>query len=159
MTFKTASGSALSTPGGFIVQLIVGLLDLKGGNYAGGNTFTFFSAFFMFVGGIEMFCKYRAITAGAPLDTRIDGYAWAILTVTLLLWTPAFFKKFGILSLIVLAIDIALPFITLTDLALIPKSYSQIAAWALLSAGVMAVYLCSAMVVNTTFGKRIYPFV
>jgi succinate-acetate transporter protein len=135
--------------GGFVIQLIVGLLDLKSGNSTGGNTFLFFSAFFMLVGGMEMLLKYNAIVAGAPLDARIDGYAWSVLTLVVWLWTPAFFTKFSLLSLIVALLDIALPFISLTDLGLLPKSFSHVAAWALLSAGGVAVYLCSAMVVNT----------
>ncbi|MCL2507556.1 MAG: hypothetical protein FWF05_00120 [Oscillospiraceae bacterium] len=140
--------------GGFVVQVVVGLLDLKGGNYAGGNTFLFFSAFFMLVGGLEMFVK-----AGGGVDTRIDGFAWLALTVVLLLWTPAFLKTFSLLSLIVLTLDVALPFITLIDLQVLPKSFSPVPAYALLLAGLIAIYLSAALVVNTTFGKKIYPVI
>lgn len=143
--------------GGFVVQLVVGLLDLKGGNMTGGNTFLFFCAFFMLVGGIEMLLKYNGIAAGTPLDTRIDGYAWAILTLVVLLWTPAFCTKFTLLSVIVIFLDIALPFITLTDLKLIPGSFSQVAAWALLGAGLTGVYFSAALIVNNAFGKQVYP--
>lgn len=143
--------------GGFVVQLIVGLLDLKGGNYAGGNTFVFFCAFFMLVGGIEMFVKFNALSAGAPLDARIDGYAWSVLSLVTILWTPAFFKKFSLLSIIILLLDVALPFVALGDLALIPKSLLIIPAWCFFFAGGVAIYLCSAMMVNTTFGKKVFP--
>ena len=145
--------------GGFAVQLVVGLLDLKGGNYAGGNTFLFFSAFFMLVGGLEMFVKYRAIAAGTPADTRIDGYAWLALTLVVYLWTPAFLKKFNLLSLVVLALDVALPFITLVDLKVIPSGFSKIAGFALLAAALFAIYLSAALVVNTAFGKQVYPVI
>jgi succinate-acetate transporter protein len=145
--------------GGFLVQLVVGLLDLKGGNYAGGNTFLFFCAFFMLVGGLEMFVKYNGIISGAPVDTRIDGYAWMALTLVVYLWTPAFMKSFGLLSLVVLALDVALPFITLVDLQVLPKSFSVIPAYALLVAALFAIYLSAAMVVNTTYGKKIYPII
>ena len=143
--------------GGFAIQVIVGLLDLKSGNQTGGNTFLFFSAFFMLTGGLEMFFKYNAIKIGAPLDASIDGYAWAVLTVVIWLWTPAFCTKFSLLSVIVILLDIATPFITLTDLGVLPKIYSQISAWALLGAGLTAIYLCSALVVNTAFKKTVYP--
>ena len=143
--------------GGFVVQLVVALLDLKGGNATGGNTFLFFSAFFMLVGGMEMLLKYDAILSGAPLDARIDGYAWCVLTVVLYMWTPAFFAKFSLLSIIVILLDVALPFIALTDLGVIDKSYGLIAAWALLAAGVVAVYLCSALIVNAAYGRKFYP--
>jgi succinate-acetate transporter protein len=143
--------------GGFIVQVVVALVDLKGGNSAGGNTFLFFCAFFMLVGGMEMFLKYNGISSGAPLDSRIDGYAWMALTLALILWTPAFLKPFGLLSLIVLALDVALPFITLIDLQVLPASFSFIPAYALLVAGLIALYLSAALVVNTTLGKTVYP--
>ena len=145
--------------GGFVVQVVVGLLDLKGGNYAGGNTFLFFSAFFMLVGGIEMFVKYNGIAAGAPLDTRIDGFAWLCLTMAVYLWTPAFFKTFNLLSLVVAALDVALPFITLIDLKVLPASFQPVPGIALLVSGSVAVYLGAALVVNTTFGKKIYPVI
>jgi len=145
--------------GGFAVQLVVALLDLKGGNHAGGNTFLFFSAFFMLVGGLEMFVKYSALTAGTPADGRIDGYAWLALTIAVYLWTPAFFKPVSLLSLVVLALDVALPFIFLVDLKVLPASYSPIAAYALLVAGVIALYLGAAQVVNTAFGKTVYPVI
>lgn len=143
--------------GGFVVQVIEGLLDLKGGNGTGGNTFLFFSAFFMLVGAMEMFAKYHAVLSGTALDARIDGYAWSVLTVVVLLWTPAFFKTFSLLSVVVLLLDVALPFIALTDLGVLPKSYSHISAWALLLAGVVAIYLGAATIVNQAYGKTVYP--
>ena len=145
--------------GGFVVQAIVGLLDLKGGNYAGGNTFLFFSAFFMLAGGIEMFNKYNGIMSGAPLDGRIDGYAWLALTIVVYLWTPAFFKTLSLLSLVVLALDVALPFIALNDLKVLPASLVPIPAYALLASALIAIYLSAALVVNTTFGKTVYPII
>ena len=145
--------------GGFIVQFIVGIIDLKNGNHAGGNTFLFFSAFFMLAGGLEMFVKYNGIISETPVDTRIDGYAWMALALVVYLWTPAFLKPFNLLSLIVLALDVALPFIVLTDLKVIPASYSAVAAYALLASALIAIYLSAALVVNTAFGKTIYPVI
>jgi succinate-acetate transporter protein len=143
--------------GGFVIQIVVALLDLKGGNLAGGNTFLFFSAFFMLVSGLEMLLKYNAIKAGAPLDGRIDGYVWAALAIVVWLWTPAFFAKFNLLSVIVALLDIALPFIALVDLGVLSHDFASIPAWSLLAAGATAVYLGAALVVNGTFKKTIYP--
>lgn len=143
--------------GGFVVQLVVGLLDLKGRNHAGGNTFLFFSAFFMLVGALEMMLKYQAVMAETPLNAQIDGYAWAVLAIVLWLWTPAFLTRFSLLSVVVLLLDVALPFIALMDLGIAPSALSVIPAWALLAAGVVAVYLCSAQVVNQAFGRVVYP--
>ena len=143
--------------GGFVIQIVVALLDLKGGNLTGGNTFLFFSAFFMLASGMEMLLKHNAVTAGAPLDGRVDGYAWAVLTLVVWLWTPAFFEKFSLLSVIVALLDLALPFIALTDLGLLPHEFARISAWSLLAAGAVAVYLCSAIIVNGAFKKTVYP--
>ena len=145
--------------GGFVIQAVVALTDLKGGNSTGGNTFLFFCAFFMLVGGMAMFLKYGGIASGAPLDTRIDGYAWAALTIAILLWTPAFLKPFNLLSLIVIALDVALPFIVLIDLRILPGTFAFIPAYALLIAGLIALYLSAAIIVNTAFGKTIYPVI
>ena len=111
----------------------------------------------MLVSGLEMLLKYNAIKSGAPLDGRVDGYVWAVLTVVVWLWTPAFYAKFSLLSVIVILLDIALPFIALVDLGVLPRGYSHIAAWTLLASGAVAVYLCSAIVVNTAFKKTVYP--
>lgn len=144
--------------GGFAVQIVVALLDLKGGNLTGGNTFLFFSAFFMLVSGLEMIFKYKAIVDGAPLDGRVDGYAWAVLTVVVWLWTPAFFAKFSLLSVIVALLDVALPFIALSDLGVLTQEWAHLlAAWALLAAGAVAVYLGAATIVNGAFKKTVYP--
>lgn len=143
--------------GGFVVQFIVALVDLKSGVTTGGNTFLFFSAFFMLTGGLEMIMKFNAATNGIALDAHIDGWAWLVLTVTLIMWTPAFFKTPLILTLVVIAIDVALPFITLMDLGILPKSYGAIPAWFLLTAGILAIYLSAATVVNTAFGRKVYP--
>ena len=143
--------------GGFVVQFLVGILDLKSGNHVGGNTFMLFGAFFMLVGGIEMLIKYQAIIAGSPLDVRLDGYAWSVLAVVLIMWTPAFMKTFSLLSIVVLFIDIALPFIALIDLGVLPKNFSHIPAWSLLAAAVVAVYLSAAQIVNHAHGRTVYP--
>jgi len=143
--------------GGFVVQFVVALLDLKGQNNTGGNTFLFFSAFFMLVGGLEMIMKFNMINAGITFDARIDGWAWMVLTLATLLWTPAFFKSTRLLTMIVLALDVSLPFITLMDLGILPKSYAVVPAWGLLVAGIIAIYLSSAIVVNTAYGRAVYP--
>jgi len=143
--------------GGFVIQLIVALLDLKGQNHTGGNTFLFFSAFFMLVGGLEMIMKYNMLNKGITFDAHIDGWAWMVLTAATLLWTPAFFKSTRLLTMIVLALDVSLPFITLMDLGILPKTYAVIPAWGLLIAGMIAIYLSSAIVVNTAYGKTVYP--
>ena len=139
--------------GGFVIQFIVAIVDLKGGNTAGGNTFLFFSAFFMLATGIEMFLHSFFV-----FDATIDGLAWLAIAIALILWTPAFCRPFGWLSLIIIALDIALPILALADLGVLDGDpFKNIAGYALLVAGIIALYLSSALVVNKTFGREIYP--
>ncbi|MCL2325117.1 MAG: hypothetical protein FWC40_03115 [Proteobacteria bacterium] len=145
--------------GCFLVQLIVGIVDLKNRNQTGGNTFLFFSAFFLLAGGIEMFIKHNAIVSGTPLDTTIDGYAWIVLTLAVYLWLPAFLKPFSLLSLVVIVLAVAMPFITLIDLGVLSSSFSPIPAYALLIAGLIALYLSASIVVNTAYGRNVYPII
>ena len=143
--------------GGFVIQIVVAFVDLRSGNHAGGNTFLYFSAFFMLASGMEMFLKWGF----AGLDATVDGYVWIVLALVTILWTPAFFKKFGILSLIVIALDIALPFLAIIDIGILDAGLAAdlkiIPAFAMLAAGLLAIYLSAATVVNTAFGKNVYP--
>jgi succinate-acetate transporter protein len=146
--------------GCFVVQVIVALLDLKGGNSAGGNTFLYFSAFFMLVGGLEMILGTFMRNSNIKLDSYIDGWAWLALMFVVILWTPAFFKAPLFLTLIVFALDFALPFIVLEKIGLwkeYKETFSHIAGWSLLVAGIFGIYLASAIIVNTAFGKKVYP--
>jgi len=145
--------------GGALVQFTVGLIDLRNGTLVGGNTFLFFSAFFMLAGGLEMFLKYQGIQSGVPLDARIDGWAWLALTLVIYLWTPAFLKPFSLLSLVVLLLNVALPFIVLMDLKILPHSFAVVPAYALLMAGCVGIYLSATIVVNGAWGRQVYPII
>ncbi|MEL1136483.1 GPR1/FUN34/YaaH family transporter [Desulfitobacterium sp. THU1] len=145
--------------GGFVVQVIVGVIELKEGQIVGGNVFLYFSAFFMLVGGLEFFVKYFAAIQqwSIPLDTHIDGWAWLVLSFCLVMWTPAYFKSTSILSLAVVLVDIAVVQVAFLDLGILDPSFKPIAGYALLFAGILAMYLSSALVVNTAYGKTIFP--
>lgn len=143
--------------GGFVIQLVVALLDLKSGNATGGNTFLYFSAFFMLVGGIEFLLK--SLLPG--LDTRVDGWAWLALTLVVWLWAPAFFKSPAMLTVVVLALGLALPFIAFMDMKIFSEGFAKvgapIAAWSLLVSGCSAIYLSAATILNGAYGKTILP--
>ncbi len=143
--------------GGFVIQIIVGLVELKEGDTTSGNVFTFFAAFFMLVGGMEFMVKYIAGLNGWPIDARIDGWAWLTLAIALLAWTPAYFKSPLVLTLAVLSLDVAVPIIALTDLHILPPSAAIIAAYALLIAGIFALYVASATILNTAYEREILP--
>lgn len=145
--------------GGFVIQIVVGVMELLEGQTTGGNVFTFFSAFFMLVTGLGMILKYFASLNGWPMDARIDGWAWLPLAIALLLWTPAYLKS-GPFSLIcvVLALDVAVPLVALKDMAVITAPWGGITAGTfLLIAGIFGLYTASGIILNTAFGRQILP--
>jgi len=150
--------------GGFAVQFTVALVDLKNKNAAGGNTFAFFSGFFMLAGALSMFVKAGILggTADGPIATAspIDGFAWMALGLALLLWTPAFFKAAGQLFLIVVGLDIAIPFLVLKDLQVLPgadQAFGIIAGVLLLLCGLLGLWLAAVLIVNKAFGRTVIP--
>jgi len=144
--------------GGFIVQLVVGIIELKDGHLLGGNVFLFFSAFFMLVGGLEFFIKYAGAAGLMPiaLDAVIDGWAWLALLIVLLLWTPAYLKT-GVapMGLLILALDVAVFCVAFSDLKII--SAGNIAAYALLITGCFGLYVGAAIQLNAAFGRTVLP--
>jgi succinate-acetate transporter protein len=144
--------------GGFVVQLVVGIIEILEGNTTGANVFTFFCAFFMLVGGIEMFVKFWASLNEIALDAHVDGWAWLALTVSLVLWTPAYLKESNaVMSLSVIAIDVAIIFITLMDIGVLGHEFKAIAGWGLFIAGWLGLYVAAAIVVNTAYKRNVLP--
>lgn len=145
--------------GGFVVQVIVGLMELLEGSTTGGNVFTYFAAFFMLVGGLEMLLKYFASVYGWPMDARIDGWGWLVLSVSLILWTPAYLKS-GPLSLIgaILALDVATIIVAFKDMGALTAPWAgPTAGTFLLIAGIFGIYTGAGIVVNTAFGRAVLP--
>ncbi|MDK2887466.1 MAG: uncharacterized protein PWP72_344 [Thermoanaerobacter sp.] len=144
--------------GGFVIQLCVGLIELKEGNTTGGNVFTFFSAFFMLVTGLELIFKFFAAVNGWKIDARIDGWAWLALGIALLTWTPAYFKSPLTLMAVVLALDPAIFIIALADMGVISRTLLPLAGNLLLLAGIFGLYTAMAVILNTAYGRAVVPF-
>lgn len=143
--------------GGFVVQVIVGILEILEGNTTGGNVFTFFSAFFMLVTGLELIFKFFAGMYGWKIDARVDGYAWMALSASLTLWAPAYLKSVKTMTLLVFALLPAIWIVSFTDMGVWPKTLVPVAGWFLFIAGWLGIYTSTAIVLNTAFGKTILP--
>lgn len=144
--------------GGFVVQVIVGVLELLQGNKTGGNIFLFFSAFFMLVTGMEMIFNYFAGMHGWVTDPRLSGWAWLPLAVTLLMWTPAYFKSPLSLFFVILALDVAVPLVALMDLQVLTGAWAAyVAGYALLLAGMLGLYNAAALVLNKAYERVVLP--
>jgi len=143
--------------GGFVIQITVAVIELREGTILGGNVFLFFSAFFMFVTGLECLFKFWMSTKGIALDTTIDGYAWVVLASSLLLWTPGYFKAPLVMGLLVLSLDVAVPIIALKDLKILGSTAAFIAGIFLFIAGTLAIYMAAGTILNSVFGKKVLP--
>lgn len=145
--------------GGFLVQVIVAIIELKDGHLLGGNVFLFFSAFFMLTGGLEFLVRTNAGFAAAKPNVLIDGWAWLVLTITLILWTPAYLKTSNtVMGILVLVLDVAIVFVTLRDLGFIDAAMgSKYAGWFLLVSGILGMYMAAAIELNAAFGRAVLP--
>lgn len=143
---------------GFVIQVIVGIIELNHGNLTGGNVFLFFSGFFMLVGGLEFIFKYFASINGWPLDTTIDGWAWLPLWITLILWTPVYLKDSPLpMALVILALDVGVFFVTFMDMGVLAGHYAPIAAKFMLLGGICGLWVAAGIIVNTSYGRNIIP--
>lgn len=144
--------------GGFVIQVVVGIIELREGNLTGGNVFLFFSAFFMLVTALEMFFNYFGGMYGWVTDPRLSGWAWLPLAATLLLWTPSYFKSPLSLLMVVMSLNIAVPLIALMDLQVITGAWAPyLAGYSLLIAGMLGLYTAAAVVLNNAYEKIVLP--
>lgn len=147
--------------GGFVVQLVVGIIEMKEGNVLGGNVFLFFSAFFMFVTGTELLFKFWMSQSGIALDPTIDGWAWLVLAISLIAWTPGYLKNANaVMASCVSVLDVAVLLIALKDLGLFGTGavlavVSQIIAYSLLIGGILGLYVAAAIILNKSIGKTV----
>jgi len=144
--------------GGFVVQLVVGIIELREGALLGGNVFLFFSGFFMLEGALEFWVETlgKADKAGAA----IGGWAWLVLLLTLVLWTAPYLKTSpASLSLAVVMLDIAVFFVTCDKLKILmdPHQAGMIGGYFLLATGILGIYVAAGIQINSAFGKQILP--
>lgn len=144
--------------GGFVVQVIVGVVELKKGNALGGNLFTFFSAFFMMVSGLNMIFKFFAAINGWKMDAHVDGWAWLALAAATTIWAPAYLKAPKSLFGVVVCLTPALWIIALMDMGVwSAATWAPIAGWLALFGGSFGIYTSGAIILNTSFGRTVLP--
>lgn len=158
MTAAAAPYLGIWLLGGFVIQFIVAVIELREGAMSGGNIFLYFSAYFMFASGLKFLLTGNLIPA--TVDRHIDGWIWMTLLVATWGYTPAYLKRGPkTLTIALLVLDLALPFIVGVDLGWLDKSWANpIAGWLLMVAGIFALYTSIAMVTNNAFGKTVMPF-
>lgn len=141
--------------GGFIVQIITGVIELKDHNIIGGNVFTYFSAFFMATGASESILKYLLTVNKLPFASQIDGWAWLVLAIATTVMTIGYLTSTPFLLAALITADVAIWAVALTDLGFIAGA--PIAAWFLLVTGILGLYVAFGVALNTHYKKVIIP--
>lgn len=143
--------------GGFIAQIIVGVLELNDGNLRSGNLFSIFAIFLMLMTGLNLIIEYFAGIYGWEIAPVVIGWAWIPLAITLLTWMPAYFKGPFSLLLLVIVLVVAVAMVCLLELKLLGTTGAQVAGYLLLIGGLLGLYNATAVVLNGTFEKQILP--
>lgn len=145
--------------GGFFVQIVVGVIELHMGAVAGGNTFTWFSAYFMLVTGSVWLFEYFAHIYGWQFDKHIAGYTWLAMGIILLLEWPGFAKSMPMTAFIGISLmNLSLPFIVGLNLGLLaPATYAPIAGNLAGLTGLFMAYTAAAAFNNGIFGRQVFP--
>lgn len=159
VTHEAAPILAVWLIGGFIVQVVVALIEFRDKNLPGANVFLVFAGFFMLTGAMSLFTKYFLHAHGMPFDGRIEGWMWIPTGVWLLMMVPCFLKSprmlffLGLLLVIIVGCLVALDMGVVTGRAAI----ARFASWTLLLSGIIALYLSGAVAINGHLGKEFLP--
>lgn len=145
--------------GGGIVQYTTAVIELKDHNITGGNVFLFFCAFFMFAAALSVFSKFMLIQFGMKPAAYVEGWCWMGGAAFLTIVTPAYLKGNKIIFFMVCIVDIVLWLIVTLDMGIAtdPVMFKQAVAWLLIIVGWMGIYLSGGVLVNSVFGKSIFP--
>jgi hypothetical protein len=114
----------------------------------------------MLTGALSMFVRSGVLGSGLEISTKIAGFAWIPLWISLTLWTPAFIKSAGQLFLICSILSLVLPFKILMDLAWFPGAnqvFGYISGIGILICGLLGLWLAAVMIVNKGLGKNVFP--
>lgn len=143
--------------GGGLVQLVTSIVELKEGNTTGGNVMLFFAAFFMFASGLGLIAKFVMIYLGMKPSVVIEGYLWAAAAGFLTICTPAYARQNAIMFFLVVLVDVILWTIAGVDIGILPAVIKHMLGYSLYGVGIVGVYMSGAALVNTVYGKMIFP--
>lgn len=146
--------------GGFFVQVIVGVIDLKLGSLGGGNTFLWFSAYFMFATGCVYLMEYFAHINGWHVELMIEGWCWVGISIVMWLMYPSFLKTMPLVVAVLITIMNSMaPVIAGMKLGLLDRAvYAPIAGNCIGIVALLGFYSGAAIINNTVFGRQILPF-
>lgn len=145
--------------GGFVVQLVTAIIELKEGNATGGNVMLFFAAFFMLASSLGTLGKFYLFVNGMSLApaTLMEGYFWLAAAAFLTICTPAYAKQNALMFYLVCVVDVILWCIAFVDIGILPSTFKPMMGTGLFVIGIVGIYICGAALVNTVYGKMLIP--
>lgn len=147
--------------GGFFVQMAVGLIELKMGSTGGGNTFLWFSAYFMLATGSVYLLEYFAHAFGWHVDPgSVEGWCWVGISIVMWLQYPAFLKTMPLVVVVLVTImNTGAPIVAGMKLGLLDRAvFAPIAGNMIGLVALLGFYSGAAIVNNTVYGRQILPF-
>lgn len=146
--------------GGFFVQLAVGLIELKLGSPGGGNTFLWFSAYFMLATGSVYLLEYFAHGLGWHVDPSVEGWCWVGISIVMWLLYPAFLKTMPlVVAVLVTIMNTGAPIVAGIKLGLLDRAiFAPIAGNMIGFVALLGFYSGACIINNTIYGRQILPF-
>lgn len=147
--------------GGFFVQMAVGLIELRMGSTGGGNTFLWFSGYFMLATGSVYLLEYFAHCYGWHVDPSIvEGWCWVGISIVMWLQYPAFLKTMPfVVAVLVTIMNTGAPFVAGMKLGLLDRAvFAPITGNMIGIVALLGFYSGAAIVNNTIYGRQILPF-
>ena len=145
--------------GGFVIQIVVAIVELKDNDATGGNIFLFFSAFFMLTTAISLISKFLMIQFGIHPAHLVEGWCWMAGAAFVTVATPCYAKSSSLMFVMVLMFNVILWMIVGMDTGWYgnPLIMKKIVGWLMVVAGWCAIYMAGAVLCNTVYGKVILP--
>jgi hypothetical protein len=130
---------------------------MKNGATIPGNVFLLFGVFFYLITALDLIAKYYAAIYKWPIDPTIGGWAALVLAVTLITYTPAYFKAPYFMSILIFALDLGLVVYALMLLGVLSHAVAPVVGWSFLIAGILALLLSASIIINTAYGRAVIP--
>jgi len=138
----------------------VGLIELKIGSSSGGNTFLWFSAYFMLATGCVYLLEYFAHGLGWHVDPSVEGWCWVGISIVMWLLYPAFLKTMPmVVAVLVTIMNTGAPIVAGMKLGLLDRSFfAPIAGNMIGIVALLGFYSGACIINNTIYGRQILPF-
>lgn len=145
--------------GGFVCQFTAAIMELKDKNHTGGNVMLLFGSFFMLVTALLSAAEFICHVNEIHFAMATGPYAWLVLAIVLTSFTPAFLVGPTVWLVGIVIADAALWFLVALKFhaVLPPPTAALCAAYCILAFGLIAIYMATANILNTTFKKVILP--